>query len=76
MLDEVAGMMLSVLWLPKNLAFYGTAFLLFRLLDVSKPGLIRKIQNAKAPTSIMCDDLLAGVFMNVIMQLVIRVIAI
>ena len=73
-LDEVAGMMVSVLWLPKNLALYGMAFILFRLLDISKPGLIRKIQNCKASTSIMWDDLLAGAVVNVVLQVFVRLV--
>lgn len=61
-LDEVAGMMLSVLWLPHDIIWYVLAFLLFRVLDVSKPGPIGMMQRSASPYSIMGDDLLAGVF--------------
>ena len=72
-LDEVAGMMVSLVWLPRNWMIFSAAFLLFRILDVLKPGPIRKIQNSKTPTSIMWDDLLAGAFVNIFLQIIVRV---
>ena len=71
-LDEVAGMALSVLWLPKNLILYAAGFILFRVLDVWKPGLIGWIQKTKTPSSIMWDDLLAGAVVNLVLRLVVR----
>lgn len=71
-LDEVAGMMVSVLWLPKNLILYGVAFIFFRILDISKPGPIRTIQNSGTPLSIMWDDLLAGAFVNIFLQIAVK----
>ena len=71
-LDEVCGMFLSVLWLPKILWLYGLAFALFRFFDVLKPWPISWIQRSKNPLSIMWDDLLAGIFTNVILQVVLR----
>ena len=73
-LDEVAGMMVSLVWLPRNWMIFSAAFTLFRILDVLKPGPIRNIQNSKAPTSIMWDDLLAGVFVNIFLQIIVRVV--
>ena len=58
-------MLLSVLWLPKSLPFYAAAFFLFRLFDIWKPWPIRWIQASPHATSIMWDDLLAGVFANI-----------
>ncbi len=71
-LDEVAGMALSLLWLPKNLVLFVIAFILFRALDILKPGPIGKIQASRTPMSIMWDDLLAGVFVNVFLQIIVR----
>ena len=58
--DEVCGMMLSVLWLPKNLTVCAAAFALFRVLDIWKPWPISMLQKMKHPFSIMHDDLAAG----------------
>jgi phosphatidylglycerophosphatase A len=73
-LDEVCGMMLSVLWLPKTLPLYVTGFILFRLFDVWKPGPIRMIQNHRHPTSILWDDLAAGLFANGLLRVLIAVL--
>lgn len=64
-LDEVCGMALSLLWLPKDPVLYVAGFFLFRALDIFKPGVIRKADRHSAPTSIMWDDILAGLFTNV-----------
>ncbi len=71
-LDEVAGMSLGVLCLPKNLILYAGGFILFRVLDVWKPGPIGWIQKSKMPSSIMWDDLLVGVFVNLFLQVATR----
>ncbi len=73
-LDEVAGMMVSILLLPKELWILGAGFILFRVLDVWKPGPIGWIQNTKTPTSIMWDDLAAGAVVNVLLQIVVRLV--
>lgn len=59
--DEVAGQ-----WLALALAAPGTwwgwlaAFLLFRLFDIWKPGIIDKAQRLPGGLGIMADDVLAG----------------
>lgn len=61
-IDEVAGMLIAG-WFVRN---YGliplvVAFGLFRLLDITKPGIIDKAQHVGPPgVSIMLDDILAG----------------
>ena len=73
-LDEAAGMALAVLWLPKNLILYAAGFVLFRILDIWKPGPLGWIQKTKSPSSIMWDDLLAGAVVNLFLQLAARLI--
>ena len=67
-MDEVCGMILSVLWLPKSIPLSIAAFALFRILDAWKPWPISRVQNSKHPWSIMGDDLLAGLFTNLILR--------
>ncbi|MCG3176120.1 MAG: Phosphatidylglycerophosphatase A [Candidatus Omnitrophica bacterium] len=59
-LDETAGMILSVLFVPAEPMPYLTAFILFRALDTVKPWPIILIQRLGTPASIMWDDLAAG----------------
>lgn len=67
-LDEVCGMMLSVLFLPKTIFVYAAGFIIFRILDVLKPSFIGRIQDRKGAWSIMGDDLAAGLATNVIVR--------
>lgn len=67
-LDEVCGMMLGLLWLPKEISIFISAFLLFRLLDIWKPWPVSLLQKNKNPLSIMWDDLACGVAVNAALQ--------
>jgi phosphatidylglycerophosphatase A len=59
-IDEVAGMMLSVLFLPRTPAVLVTAFLLFRVFDIWKPFPARESQALSGGLGVMADDLIAG----------------
>ncbi|MBI2528009.1 MAG: phosphatidylglycerophosphatase A [Candidatus Rokubacteria bacterium] len=61
-IDEVAGMMLSVLFLPRTLPVLLTAFLLFRLFDIWKPFPARESQALSGGLGVMVDDLVAGLY--------------
>jgi len=71
-LDEVCGMMLSVLWLPRSPRIFIAAFILFRIVDALKPWPICLIQKNKSPLSIMWDDLAAAVLVNLFLQAGVR----
>jgi phosphatidylglycerophosphatase A len=61
-IDEVAGMMLSVLALPRTPVVLLAAFVLFRLLDIIKPFPARQSQNFSGGIGVMLDDLVAGAY--------------
>ena len=69
-IDEVAGMMLALIFLPVRWPVYLAGFLLFRLLDILKPGPIRWVERLPGSWGIMLDDLLAGLLTNGILHLV------
>lgn len=71
-LDEVCGMLLSVLFLPRTSFVIIAGFILFRIFDVIKPWPIIRLQEIKHPTSIVWDDLGAGLVSNVILQILVR----
>lgn len=48
-------------------------FILFRLFDIKKPWPIRKLEKYPAGWGILADDLLAGVFAWVVLQICIKV---
>jgi phosphatidylglycerophosphatase A len=67
-IDEVAGMLLSVLFLPRSVAVLVTAFLLFRLFDIWKPFPARESQVLAGGIGVMADDLIAGVYALVLVS--------
>jgi phosphatidylglycerophosphatase A len=60
--DEVAGMMLSVLAVPPTAAVLVVAFLLFRVFDVVKPFPANICQRLRGGLGVMVDDLVAGLY--------------
>ncbi len=61
-IDEVAGMLLSVILLPPTIPVLVTAFFLFRLFDIWKPFPARESQALTGGVGVMVDDLIAGVY--------------
>lgn len=61
-IDEVAGMLLSMILLPRTLPVLVTAFLLFRLFDIWKPFPARESQALTGGMGVMVDDLIAGLY--------------
>ncbi len=60
-IDEVAGMWLAMLPLPRpTLPGVAAAFALFRALDIAKPGPVGAIDRMPGPVGVMGDDLAAG----------------
>lgn len=71
-IDEVVGMFISLIFLPYNLRLVILAFILFRILDIFKPYPISKLQKVAGGAGIMGDDIIAGLYTNIILQLVLR----
>jgi len=69
-IDEVVGMWISMLFLPNNFMVMLAAFVFFRLFDIYKPFFIRKFEAFPLGWGIMLDDVAAGIFANVALQLV------
>ena len=61
-IDEVAGMLVSVLFLPRTIPVLVTAFLLFRVFDIWKPFPARQLQEMHGGVGVMLDDLIAGAY--------------
>ena len=67
-IDEVAGMMVSVALLPRTPAVLFCAFLLFRLFDIWKPFPAREAQALRGGVGVVVDDLIAGVYALVLVM--------
>ena len=68
-IDEIVALWISVLFLPKRLLLAVMAFLLFRILDIFKPFPASYFDRRKGGLSIMMDDVVCGVYTNIILQL-------
>jgi len=70
-IDEVAGMAISLLFIPVSVKYLLCAFILFRFFDIVKPLYIRKTEALPSGWGVMVDDVLAGVYTNVLLQAVV-----
>ena len=73
-IDEVAGMLVSLLWLPARIEVVVVAFLLFRIFDIWKPPPAHAAERLPGGVGVMADDLVAGVYANLIGQVLWRVV--
>jgi len=67
-IDEVAGMMVAVLLLPRTPGVLLCAFLLFRLFDIWKPFPAGEAQALRGGFGVVVDDLIAGVYALVLLM--------
>lgn len=70
-IDEVAGMCISLLFLPAQLKYIITALILFRFFDIAKPLFIRHLEKLPRGWGVMADDLLSGIYTNLIVQIIV-----
>ena len=61
-IDEVAGQLLTLIWVPVSLSSLLLGFFLFRLFDVVKPAPARQAEALPGGYGIMLDDLVAGLY--------------
>jgi phosphatidylglycerophosphatase A len=70
--DEVAGMCLTMVGQPITAISLLAGFILFRLFDIVKPFPIRRIERLPKGWGIVADDLAAGIYANVALLLLWR----
>lgn len=71
-IDEFAGQFLALLALPHSWPVLAAGFLLFRLFDIVKPPPARRLEALPGAAGIMADDLVAGLYANLLLQLAVR----
>ncbi|MBZ0199756.1 MAG: phosphatidylglycerophosphatase A [Ignavibacteriaceae bacterium] len=74
-IDEVVGMWISLLFLPKILWISLTAFFLWRLLDIIKPYPARQFEKFAGGLGIMADDVAAAIYTLIILHLFLYILA-
>jgi phosphatidylglycerophosphatase A len=66
-IDEVAGILVTFLFVKPTLLNLLLGFFLFRLIDITKPFPIKQFEKIPYGVGIMVDDLLAGVYAGLIL---------
>jgi phosphatidylglycerophosphatase A len=66
--DEIAGQMVSLLFLPITVRTLVIGFGLFRILDVLKPWPANRLEDLPGGSGIMADDLMVGLYANLILH--------
>jgi phosphatidylglycerophosphatase A len=67
--DEAAGQTLALIALPLDLVTVGLGFFFFRVFDVLKPWPARRLESLHGGFGIVADDLAAGIYARIVMQI-------
>lgn len=73
-IDEVCGYLVTMLLVPPTLTNIIIGFVLFRLFDILKPPPIAKLERLHGGFGIVMDDVLAGVYANIVLEVAVRII--
>jgi len=68
-IDEVAGQMIALIAVPLDWKYLLAGFILFRSFDIVKPFPLRRLERLPGGTGIMLDDVGAGLYALVLLQL-------
>jgi phosphatidylglycerophosphatase A len=71
-IDEVCGMLLGLSFMPLDAKIIFLGFLFFRILDTLKPYPASGLQNIKGSLGIISDDIVAGLYTNILLQLILK----
>ena len=70
-IDEMTGFLITMLWVPKTTGFIIIGFFLFRFFDIFKPFPIRRLETrSKGGWGVVLDDVMAGVYANIVLHLI------
>lgn len=71
-IDEVAGMMLVLIFIPAKQIFILGALVLFRFFDIVKPFGIKRAELLPGGWGVMADDVVAGIYSLIIIWIALR----
>jgi phosphatidylglycerophosphatase A len=74
-IDEVAGQIIALIGIPLHWKYLLAGFILFRSFDIVKPFPLRRLERLPGGTGIMMDDVGAGLYALVLLQLWLHFIA-
>ena len=71
-IDETAGQLITLIGAPLGWKTFLTGFILFRAFDITKPPPVRQLERLPEGTGIVVDDVGAGVYGWIVMQLLLH----
>ena len=71
-IDEIAGQIATLLFLPPTIPVLTAGFFLFRILDIFKPFPARRLEALPGGSGIMADDLMVALYANLALQIATR----
>ena len=72
-IDEVVGMWITLLFLPKKIIFSLIAFFIWRIFDIIKPYPARQLEILNGGLGIMIDDVVAGLYSLIVVHLIVTI---
>ena len=72
-IDEMAGFFMATLFLPYSWLVGLYAVVLFRVFDIGKPLGVKSLQKLPGGWGIVADDILAGIYANILLQVLVRI---
>ncbi len=73
-IDEVVGMLITLLWIPVNVTGAVLGFLLFRVFDIIKPFPARQCERLPGGWGVMLDDVMAGIYGQIAMRIAVALL--
>ncbi len=73
-IDEVCGMLLTLYLLPYRVMVVIVGFIVYRFFDIVKPPPVRRVERLVGSWGVMLDDVIAAIYTNIILQVLVRVL--
>jgi phosphatidylglycerophosphatase A len=73
-IDEVAGMLITLAFIPVNAAGAVAGFFVFRALDIVKPWPAARLEAWPGGRGVMADDVMAALYGNVLMRAAVAIL--
>lgn len=71
-IDDTCGLLIALFLIPFSYVNLLIIFLIFRTIDVAKPFPIKRVEGLSGSLGIMGDDIIAGIYTNLIFRLALR----
>ncbi len=69
-IDEMSGFLLTMLFVDPNPMNISLGFFIFRIMDILKPPPARWLEELRGGIGIVADDLVAGFYSNLLLQVI------